>query len=356
MRRYTLVCIMLLLCSMVVGASPVSFKIFPGPALFPAAVADPYSPHTRLNILQIKKGIPHELLVTNKNGSGSYESLEFREEKKMKDLYFRFKVGENISLARLSLGGIQAEVGMSGYMNSVFALFGGSDNLGFDGSYAVFGALDFFGVVTLRGGIHHFSGHYGDEILEDALKNKTVSYSRLVEYTRDNSWYAGVSVRPTDSFRFYIDAERPMGSSWLRPAVHVPEDIKVPDSEDGEMQDDKASHQEGIKRDKDYASSYHAWRINAGFEFRIPVASTHLLLAADVQAHQDGQTLHQVGGYSPDNPWEFEYSLGVGLEFAELIGGRVLRLEAFYHDSRFPLLNFFYQRSRFFSVGISVNG
>lgn len=322
-------------------------------------MADPYGAHTRVGVMWVQEGIPLDIMASRHGSSpenpGAYEPVRFRTSLQDENMFMRLKLGDNVSLARLNMGPVRLEAGFSGYLNSVFSLFGGSDVLGFDGSYGIYGAIDFFDIVTIRGGMHHFSGHYGDEIIDDAIL-AAGTYGRFVEYTRDNSWYAGISVRPSSSFHLYFDTELPMGTSWLRPAVHVPEHTQVPSGGD-KTQAQKTSEQEGIYRPDSYASSYKAWRLNGGLEFRIPVASSSFIIAADVQAHQDGQTKHQVGGYDSDNPWEFEFSLGVGFEIPEaVIPGRVLRLEAFYHDGRFPLLNFFYQRSRYISVGIGISG
>ncbi|MFA7118191.1 MAG: hypothetical protein WC159_05390, partial [Sphaerochaetaceae bacterium] len=115
--------------------------------------------------------------------------------------------------------------------------------------------------------------------------------------------------------------------------------------------------QEGLSDLTAYDSSYKAWRLQAGLELRFPVWDMgSFFLAGDVQAHQDGQTLHQVGGYDPNNPWEFECTVGGGFEFNQSILGRKMRLECYYHDGRFPLLNYFFQRSKYVVMGIAISG
>jgi hypothetical protein len=115
------------------------------------------------------------------------------------------------------------------------------------------------------------------------------------------------------------------------------------------------AYNEGVS-ETDFADSYKAWIIDGGVELRYPLHNLgSLFFVADVVANQDGQTLHHVGGYDPDNPWEFEYTLGVGLEFDQSIGFGHARILCSYHDGRFPLLNYFYQRSKYFGIGFSIS-
>lgn len=79
-------------------------------------------------------------------------------------------------------------------------------------------------------------------------------------------------------------------------------------------------------------------------------------LAGDVQFHQDGKTLHKVGGYSNDNPWEKEFTIGGGLELGDVTSeGKTVRLEVHYHDGRIPATQWFCQRMKCFSVGFGLD-
>lgn len=109
--------------------------------------------------------------------------------------------------------------------------------------------------VSSRFGIHHFSGHYGDEMLEkfygynevnfaktyksgslfnyakthtDADTTKEYYLNGSVEYVRDNSWILAVSADLPYGFRIYGEAELPKNPSWLRPFIHVPADYDNP--------------------------------------------------------------------------------------------------------------------------------
>jgi hypothetical protein len=253
------------------------------------------------------------------------------------------------------------ELSLQGGMTTVFNAFGGNKTPGFQGMYFLGMNSRIANTISLRFGIHHFSGHYGDELLYDFyaanpdLAPGEINPGVLLEYTRDNSWLAGISYEPSKHVRLYFEAELPQGAAWIRPAVHVPSNTLVPDTED-QYQKDHIAAQEKIAS-ASLPSSYKAWRLQLGTELRFELPSLgNLFATADVQFHQDGQTMHMPGMYSVDNPWETETTVGVGLELFQQFLGRNLRIECLYHCGRFPLLNFFYQRSDYVSIGLGISG
>ncbi|MHC1691568.1 MAG: hypothetical protein AB9828_00885 [Sphaerochaetaceae bacterium] len=345
----------------------------PNQPLYREALADPYAMSSSFSMvtMQDEASIPTYILVAEENES-EYQKKNFRTVNANDNSYLRMKTAINLGLMRVSfmhlgpLPSIQVELALQGGMATVFNNFGASDTPGFDGMYFVGANARIGKVLAVRFGFHHFSGHYGDEIL-DRLWSYTDEdnpnpllpndIKRLVEYTRDNSWLGGVSIEPTSWFRLYFEAELPQKGAWIRPAIHVPESTVNPDDET-QNQRDYIADQEGIRDVIDTVSeSYKAWRLQGGMELRLPIPTLgSLFVAADVQFHQDGQTKHQIGAYSEDNPWENEYTVGGGLELNQQFLGRNLRLEAYYHSGRFPLLNFFYQRSNYVTIGIGING
>lgn len=95
---------------------------------------------------------------------------------------------------------------------------------------------------------------------------------------------------------------------------------------------------------------------HTGLEARYNLSFGAIVLAGDVQFHQDGQTKHQIGQYSPDNPWEMEFTVGGGLELGNILeNGRIVRIEAYYHDGRVPATQWFYQRMKYISVGVGIH-
>ncbi len=333
------------------------FELAPMEPLFREPLADPYSCSSSVTHMSMsdEQSIPHTVLISN---GEEYEEVSFRDvDFENKNEFFQLKSAVNIGLMRLSVGPLQVEGYLQGGLSSTFQGFGALDTLGFGGIYGAGVSVRLFNVLALQGGLHHFSGHWGDETLVTlAEEGVDLANTKLEEYTRGNSWLAGFSLDFSEHGRIYGFAELPMDQAWVRPGIHVPSFVYKPGSTE-QLQFDYITGQEGLTDLELYDSSYKAWRLQCGLEYRIPILKLgSLFLAGDFQFHQDGQTLHQVGAYSPDNPWETEFTVGGGFEFDQTLLGRKIRLEAYYHDGRFPELNFFYQRSRYISMGFAVNG
>jgi hypothetical protein len=344
------------------GVWAISFQWAPLDPLFREALADPFACSTSFRYLGVldEASVPDSVLVANSE-SQQYEKIMY--DNTLQRGYWQMKSAVNVGLLRVTLGPVQAEGYIQGGLNTVFQKQGSVDALGFDGMYGAGMTMRFFGIVAIQAGFHHFSGHWGDEILADLQESNpgldlysSTSTHHLEEYTRGNSWLAGISLEPVTWGRLYFFAELPMKKAWIRPGIHVPADTIKPGSEDTN-QFENITGQEGLSGLTAYDSSYKAWRLQTGLELRFPVWKMgSFFLAGDVQVHQDGQTLHQVGGYDPDNPWEFEYTVGGGFEFNQSVLGRKMRLECYYHNGRFPLLNYFFQRSKYVVMGIAISG
>lgn len=251
------------------------------------------------------------------------------------------------------------EMYLHGGLNTVFGAYGGVDVLGFDGFYGAGVSLDVFKIVTLRFGFHHFSGHWGDEALNDFYSRNDRNYSALTEYTRNNSWLLNISIQPVKYFRIFAELDLPQHVGWIRPAAHVPADTIKNTSEEspdaGKPLSEYIYEQEGLdgKNNNSYPSSYKAMRIGLGAELEIPVPTVGLAyLAFDMQFHQDGKINLETLEYEEDRPWDMEYTFALGLSFQEREDMPEVTLELGYHDGRFPLLNYFFQRSRYFSAGL----
>lgn len=349
------------ICSLT-SLSAFSIDLAPINPLFREPLVDPFSDSTSFRYLKVlDDGLPESILVADKN-TQKYE--RYPHDTRGLDEYWQMKTAANIGLLRFSTKYFELEGYIQGGINTVFQRKGGIDCLGFDGMYGAGASVRIAKTIVLRAGFHHFSGHWGDEIIENALElDPTLDFysspakdKHLVEYTRGNSWMAGISVEPTEQYRFYLIAEMPMKRAWIRPGIHVPPYVLRPGS--GEVdQFQNMTGQEGITGLTSYDPAYKAWRFQAGGELRQPVFDLgSLFVAGEIQAHQDGKTLHQVGGYDPKNPWEFEYTVGAGFEFGVGHNERKFRLEVNYHDGRFPLLNYFFQRSKYVVIGLGISG
>jgi hypothetical protein len=344
------------------SVAALSFTWAPLTPLFREGLADPFSDSTAFKYLKVLNddGVPDSILVAD---STTNEYKKYKHDTRALDEYWQMKSAVNIGLLRLSTTYLEIEGYLAGGLNTVFQRKGGIDCLGVDGMYGAGISLRIAHTVVLSAGFHHFSGHWGDEIIANAMEiNPTLDFysstknEHLVEYTRGNSWMARISIEPTDLHRLYFIAELPMEKAWIRPGIHVPSYVLKPGSDDVD-QFQNMTGQEGLTGLTGYDAAYKAWRLQGGFEIRKPVSTVGLLFfAAEVQAHQDGKTLHQVGGYDARNPWEFEYTIGAGFEFNQGFMDRKFRLEVNYHDGRFPLLNYFFQRSKYITLGLAISG
>jgi hypothetical protein len=357
--------VLLMLSVFLLGMAQVwafSFQWAPLDPLFREPLADPFACSTSFRSLSVldEDSIPDSVLVSNES-TNSYESITY-DDASQRD-YWQMKSAVNVGLLRASFGPVEMEGYIQGGLNTVFQKSGSVNALGFDGIYGAGATIKLFKVLAIQAGFHHFSGHWGDEIIGDLLENNpsldlyssTATY-HLEEYTRGNSWIAGASLEPVSWGRLYFFAELPMERSWIRPGIHVPADTLKPGNSDT-SQFENITGQEGLTGLTPYDSSYKAWRLQVGLDFHVPVSTIgSLFLAGDVQAHQDGMTLHQVGGYDPSNPWEYEYTVGGGFAFNQSFMERTFRFECYYHDGRFPLLNYFFQRSKYLVMGIVISG
>jgi hypothetical protein len=324
-------------------------------------MADPYSNSTSFRPFSVlnEEGVPRGILFADSESDTYVEKVFEDRSYESSHSFYQLKSAANIGLCRLTIDWFQIEGYINGGVNTVFQNYGATDTLGFDGFYGMGATVRLFNTLAMQFGFHHFSGHWGDETLKNLADYDStfdLSEETFVEYTRGNSWLASISYEPIEQVRFYASAELPQSSAWIRPGVHVPMYTIKPGSTDTN-QHDYILGQEGIDDSTVYDDSYKAWRLQTGTELRLPIRSFgSLFVAADVQFHQDGQTNHQVDSYDASNPWEVTYTVGGGFEFNRGLLDRKFRLEVYYTDGRFPLLNYFYKRSQYIIFGLAISG
>lgn len=73
-----------------------------------------------------------------------------------------------------------------------------------------------------------------------------------------------------------------------------------------------------------------------------------------VKLHQDGQTNHTLDPSDDTDNWEPEFTAGLGFTFRNAVENLGLPLELTYHNGRFPLLNYFWQRVEYFSITLRL--
>ena len=338
------------------------FDLVPETPLFQTIKMDTFSASTNFNYITISdvENIPYQIRVVDKNNiktTKQYRDIPFA--KKESNSYLHMKLGVTQGLFRLGVGPVSAELVLQGGLNTVFQLSGGSMALGFDGLYMLGFNASLYDIVDFTCGLHHFSGHIGDELLSSATSKSGEAFDtnwEALEYVRDNSLSLGISVTPVESLRFYLSANKPLQTSWIRPLVHIPESTSSP-STSKPLQDhvDGQESIEGYHSIMNYAENYKAWIIQTGIETSYHIDNFgNISLSGGVKMHQDGQTKHQLGQYDENNPWELEYNVGLGIELEKSNSEGNLSINVTYHDGRFPLLNMFYNRSKYLSVGFSV--
>ena len=407
-RKVLLVVIAVILAWGGVGsafAGDFSFELVPNEHLYKESIADPYSFLTSIHLMLVPKAEDNEfkiraLVQDSDSKKIFYDDFYYRAPRKAKEnLYINMKLAGSASLFRVRFNGVSwvpsmdLDLNLSGYLNTLFWLYGANDTLDFDGSFMVAGNLRIADAVTIRFGIHHFSGHYGDETLQDFYSYNKVDFNsdskinnytgskgvdsgsyRLlspVEYVRDNSWLIGLQAKLPYGFRVYGEMEIPQKDAWIRPFVHVPADYTNPAT--GKAEDESSIHRSGWGEgadqepgliDKEEAqkrgTGYMALRVHGGVEYTLGLPWANVIVSADVQAHQDGQNRdaagnHEILSYGKDNPWEFEYTVGAALELKQSLGGKNVRLEAFYHIGRAPATQWFYKTGSFIYVGFGLN-
>ncbi len=349
------------------GSSGVTFTWAPMDPLYQEGRAYPFADNVAFRYMIAPENteyLPTDILVSDNTlneGKGGYKRLSFRAPDTGNNTYWNLKAAVNAGLFRFAWEDrLALEMYLHGGLNTVFGAYGGVDVLGFDGFYGAGVSFDVYDIVTFRFGFHHFSGHWGDEALNDFYsRNSNSDYSALTEYTRNNSWLFGISIKPVRYFRVYAELDLPQHVGWIRPAAHVPADTIKNTSEESPDANKPLSgyiyEQEGLsgRNNNDYPSSYKAMRIGLGAELEIPVPTVGLAyLAFDMQLHQDGKINLDTLEYEKDRPWDMEYTVALGLSLQERPDMPEVTLEIAYHDGRFPLLNYFFQHTRYFSAGI----
>lgn len=405
MKKIALLLLSFVVCISFCFAGDFTFELVPdsGP-LFKEPFADPYSFVSRIHaqkalnlderLTKIKAAV--EIVDSSSGSETSSKKTDyimlpvddrFDLESDTYNTYLDMRLGVAVALARIRFDSekfpsIDAELTLGGALNTLFMLYSSSASLGFDGTWMVGASVRVGDVVTLRGGMHHFSGHYGDEILDNFYSRNGVDFNdsrkinanfdgkedgkeyyihNLVEYVRDNSWIIGASVDLPFGLRFYGELEWPFKNVWLRPFSSTPAGHNTQDGISLIEYVGGASEgftEEQIQKEIELktGTGYNALRAHIGTEFSFDICKdVAAFISMDVQFHQDGQTKHMPNAYSPNNPWEWEFSVSGGVELGEFLNSRSIRIELGYHNGRVSTTNWFYQRCEVAYIGLAIS-
>ncbi|MDC7246570.1 MAG: hypothetical protein PQJ47_11775 [Sphaerochaetaceae bacterium] len=359
MKKLLVTICIILCCLPLLSASDdafLSFQMFNSKSLYYQSPSDLFNAASTLEIMMIQEGQPRTVRAYPEDSSGQYEDLPIFTDGKYEDenLYARLKTGVDVSVFRLGLfrEKAQMELAFSGSLNSIFQGFGGADNLGFDGIFFFGPQLQLFDLFTVKFGLQHYSGHYGDETIDNYVSVNGGEKRELLSYTRDNNLFLGVSVEPVKNLHVKFEATRPRLNTWMGPSVHIPSWVLKPSN--GQPLNPIAADNENVPASV-YPDSYKAWTLQSGISYEIALTrQIGLVLSGDLKLHQDGQTMHQIGMYDEDNPWEREYTFTAGLDLFDIDSLHRALILVTYHDGRLPLLNYFYQRTKYVSVSVQI--
>lgn len=359
MKKFLLILFALLSCVSLTAATDdpfLSLQLFNSKSLYYQSPTDVFNGASTLEIMMVQEGQPRFVRATPNDGTGVYEDLpiyssstKYAEE----TMYARLKTGLDVGFFRIGLfqKRAQLELAFSGALNSVFQGFGGADNLGFDGIFFFGPQLQLFDALTVRFGLKHYSGHYGDETINNYVSVNKESRT-LIEYTRDNDLFLGVTVEPIENLHLKFEASRPRLNTWMNPSVHIPSWVLKPSN--GLSLNEVRAEEENVDPSI-YPDSYKAWIVQTGLSYELPLTKQlGLIVSGNYKLHQDGQTKHQVGMYDENNSWEQEYTISTGFTFMDTQSNHRALFLVTYHDGRFPLLNYFYQRTSYLSVSVQI--
>ena len=309
-----------------------------------------------LEIMMVQTGQPRVVRATPDDGSGQYEDLPIFSTGKYADenMYARLKTGVDVGFLRVGLfqKKAQLELAFSGALNSIFQGFGGADNLGFDGIFFFGPQLQLFDRVSVKFGLQHYSGHYGDETIDNYVAVNGGVKRELLGFTRDNNLFLGLSVEPIKNLHLKFEATRPRLNTWMGPSVHIPSWVLKPSN--GQPLNPISANNENVAASA-YPDSYKAWIIQTGLSYELALTNQlGVVLSGDLKLHQDGQTMHQIGMYDESNPWENEYTVAAGLNFLDTQSDIRSLFLVTYHNGRLPLLNYYYQRTSYISVSVQI--
>lgn len=289
--------------------------------------------------------------------------------------FIQLKPGISLGFLKLGFGDFTIEGNIRLGGNAVIENANVCDVFGFDGMYGYGVNFAYKNRICMHAGLHHFSGHIGDEVQLRVLESsdeKDRSYmdrmqlseteggyiNKFFEYVRQDSFILAVSWQPNNFLRIYSQADINLSDmNTIRPWILVPNGIMSTEEPGsslieriGTAEDDIDSN--ASERAYKYSDNYKGFIFNFGIEFSKKLSNIGTLsLAYNCRINQEGQTYYQYNTYKDSNPWYFDHT--VVASFA--IKDSPLCLEAKYHNGQFPLLNFVHVRDSYFSLGASIH-
>ncbi len=350
MKRITL---LLLLLTISASLFAFSFSLAPNTSFFEPLNTDQFSPKTHIGAFYLLDADPKGNIIRfdklNDNPGEYYPIINTYKEVK-DDAFLLLQAAGGISALNFDFGNVQLQAHIQAYIRAVFYFFHGNDVMGFDGSYFIGAESKLLDSIILRGGLRHFSGHVGDEVLYAVLQsNPSYIDAEISEYVRDTiELSVGYSNKDFSYVEGAISLIVPKKNNYMLPFAHRPDYI-ISGGKTNEERDPESYAVRG-----DYGSSYKAITLIGEVTFSYPFGMNNSFLGLSGKLHQDGVTKHTLDPSDDGGFWEYEYDVNLGLERFNQ-NGRSISVELIWHDGRFPLLNYYWKRTKSASLVFSVN-
>lgn len=333
-----------------------TFELVPSKPLYPSSLVDPVSSLTGVHFLmETKSEETNNIFLYNKSEK-EYETYDYLDWNDSFKKNMHLSAGGNFALFRCSWDDIQVEfLGQAG-LNSIFSLGGDKDMLGMDGTYFAGFDANLFNMFAVKAGIKHYSGHWGDEILikagkkmmDDGLDTRDYNY---YEFVRDNQWKLGVAFTGLENLNVSLSLEAPLPNSNVRPFLDTPDSLKdVNGNSYYEENPDQAAKRGEL------GPFYHAFIAKLEAQYTLPINNElDAVFGGNIKMHQEGITNYTIDK-TDDNPlkWDVEYTLIASLIMKNVVSDHGVSLDFIFHDGRFPLLNYNFKHSQYFSIGLSL--
>ena len=335
-----------------------SFTFMPKNTLYPNYYADQYSTDTTLGIIimqDVHVNTDRVKVNSVKASDGRYENVflnTLMEEKWGEDnIFFQGRLGFNSSIMRFSYKDIIAtEFQAKAAFNTVFDAFGGTDLETFDGIVNFAVNVQLYDSIVLHAGLFHYSGHTGDETLENLTSylsniaefDDDYVVTNQLDYCNDNLRTVGLSVTPFNGLRLFSELQ------WL------PKECAVgPKYICRNNQLSKSGHPQ--TQTADYPDYYKGYISISGIDYELKLSNDFALYVGTIlKLHQNGQ-VNTDYTYSPERSWEMEKGATIGLKGIQSGGGASTNLYISYYDGRFPGTVYFNLRVKYVQVGVVIS-
>jgi len=341
----------------VFAESDLSFTFMPKETLYPNYYADQYSTDTTLGIMIMQDAHVNTDRVKADSAEpedGRYENLYLNTlmDKRWQDynVFIQARMGFNSSIMRFSYKDIVAtEFQAKAAFNAVFDAFRGTDLETFDGIVNFAVNVKLYDFVVLHAGLFHYSGHNGDETLDNLttyLSGTTFDDDYVVnnqlDYCNDNLRTVGLSVTPLSGLRLFSELQ------WLPKECAVgPKYICRND------QLKKNGTAEG--KTENYPDYYKGYISISGIDYELKLSNDFALYVGTIlKLHQNGQ-VNTDYTYSPERSWEMEKGATIGIKGFDEVGGTSTNFYLSYYDGRFPGTVYFNLRAKYIQVGFAIS-